>query len=149
MKTKFFIIIGLTLITLSCGSKKSAVTSVDKSVTEKIVEGVNVSYKSLGNDQASISLQLLKNNTFKFNMKILASEDDEDSKTSTIDEKGTYTSDGNWKTLKFKNPKISLATIFDKKYGTSDAFEVIDEKTVKINVAQKALPIWGVLCEKE
>lgn len=150
MKGKILILMLLSFVTFSCGSKKVAANTTGKSKIEKLneVEGTNVSYKSLGNDQASIVLQLLDNNTFKFNMKILANEE-EDSKPSTITEKGTYSNNGTWKTLKFKDPKFSLAAIFDKKYGTTDAFQVIDEETVKINIAQKALPIWGILCEKQ
>lgn len=143
-------ILSLLIIVSSCGSKKTAVNS-EKNKTDNVstVEGVDMAYKSLGNDMGSIHLQLFKNNTFKFKMKVFASEDDDDGKSTNIDTKGTYTNDGDWKTLNFKNPKFSLAAIFDKAYGNASFFEVIDKETVKINTSKNALPIWGIVCEKE
>ncbi len=132
---KNIIILGLLITITSCGSKKSAVgNEANKSAKEiaNTVEGVDVTYKSLGNDMGSIYLQLFKNNTFKFKMKVFPSEDDEDSKTTTIDTKGTYTNDGDWKVLNFNKPKFSLAAIFDKQFGDASFFKVIDEETVKI-----------------
>ncbi len=133
------ILILVLLITISsCGSKKTAVEASKKTV----------SYKSLGNGVASISLQLFENNTFKFDFKSIP-QPDTDEKAVKISEKGTYTTDGDWKTLNFKNPKFSLAAIFDKQYSSASDFKVIDEEHVKINAAKNALPIWGVVCEKQ
>ncbi|MEZ4880900.1 MAG: hypothetical protein R2775_00765 [Flavobacteriaceae bacterium] len=125
----------------SCGSKKTAITT-----SEEANEAV--SYKSLGNGVASISLQLSANNTFTFNLKSIP-QPGTDEKPVRISEKGTYTSDGNWKTLNFKKPKFSLAAIFDTNYSGPADFKVIDEENVKINTAKNTLPIWGVVCEKQ
>lgn len=152
---KNVVLIVLVIAVSSCGSKKSsveaeknvAVVDVKENVDTSV--GTDVSYKSLGNDMGDIALQLFKDNTFKFKMKIFASEDDDDTKTTTIDTKGTYKNDGDWKILNFKKPKFSLAAIFDSQYGGPSHFQVIDEETVKINTAKNALPIWGVLCEKQ
>lgn len=123
----------------------------EKNKTDNVttLEGVNMAYKSLGNDMGSIHLQLFENNTFKFNMKVFASEDDDDGKSTNIDTKGTYTNDGDWKILSFKNPKFSLAAIFDSQYGDASYFKVLDNQTVKINTSKEALPVWGIVCEKQ
>lgn len=144
---KYIIIIGLLITISSCGSKK---TAVEASKDSKEVAGKRetVSYKSLGNGVASISLQFFDNNTFKFDFKSIP-QPDTDEKAVKISEKGTYTSEGNWKTLNFKEPKFSLAAIFDAQYSNASDFQVIDKEKVKINTAQNALPIWGVVCEKQ
>lgn len=146
---KYSIIIGLLILITSCGSKKSAVKTSDKKEMAVPVEGVDMVYKSLGNDMGSIALYLFKNNNFKFKMTVFPSEDEVDGQSTTIDAKGTYTNDGAWKTLSFKNPKFSLAAIFDKQFGDASFFKVIDEETVRINTDKNALPIWGVICEKQ
>ena len=141
-------ILSLLIIVSSCGSKKTAMNS-SKESKEVVLGNIQaVSYKSLGNGVASISLQLYENNTFKFDFKSIP-QPDTDEKTIAISEKGTYTSDGSWKILNFKNPKFSLAAIFDKQYSNASDFKVIDEENVKINTSKNALPIWGVVCEKE
>jgi hypothetical protein len=146
---KSIVILSLLITFSSCGSKKAVVNSEKNETAIESAESVDLAYKSLGNDLGSIYLQLFKNNTFKFKMKVFASEDDDSEKSTNIDAKGTYTNEGDWKTLKFKNPKFSLAAIFDKQFGDSSFFKVIDEETVKINTAKDALPIWGVVCEKQ
>lgn len=145
---KNILILGLLITISSCGSKKTAVQSSKDSKEVVLGKSEAVSYKSLGNGVASISLQLFENNTFKFDFKSIPQPDTDD-KTITISEKGTYTTDGNWKTLNFKNPKFSLASIFDTNYAGAADFRVIDKENVKINTAKNALPIWGVVCEKE
>ncbi len=145
---KNIIIIGLLITISSCGSKKTAVEA-SKDFKEVVVgKRETVSYKSLGNGVASISLQLFENNTFKFDFKSIP-QPDTDEKAVNISEKGTYTSEGNWKTLNFKDPKFSLAAIFDAQYSNASDFQVIDKEKVKINTAQNVLPIWGVVCEKK
>ncbi|WP_347372792.1 hypothetical protein [Aequorivita sp. Q41] len=145
---KSIIIIGLLITISSCGSKQTTMKS-SKEATE-IVLGENqvVSYKSLGNGVAAISLELYKNNTFNFNFKSIP-QPETDEKAVIVSEKGTYISEGNWKTLNFKNPKFSLAAIFDATYGDSSHFMVLDKENVKINTSKNALPIWGVICEKQ
>ncbi|MEH6764955.1 hypothetical protein [Aequorivita antarctica] len=145
---KNILILGLLITISSCGSKKTAVQASKDSKEVVLGKSEAVSYKSLGNGVASISLQLFENNTFKFDFKSIPQPDTDD-KTITISEKGTYTTDGNWKTLNFKNPKFSLASIFDANYAGAADFRVIDKENVKINTAKNALPIWGVVCEKE
>lgn len=145
---KNIIIIGLLITISSCGSKKTAVEASKDSKEIVVGKRETVSYKSLGNGVASISLQLFENDTFKFDFKSIP-QPDTDEKTVTISEKGTYSSDGNWKTLNFKNPKFSLAAIFDAQYATSADFKVIDEENVKINTSKATLTIWGVVCEKQ
>lgn len=145
---KNIVLLCLLITISSCGSKKTAVeTSTD---SKEVVLGKSeaVSYKSLGNGVASISLQLFENNTFKFDFKSIP-QPDTDEKAITISEKGTYTTDGDWKKLNFKNPKFSLAAIFDANYAGSADFKVIDTENVKINTSKNALPIWGVVCEKQ
>ena len=142
-------IICLVITISSCGSKKTATEKTSKDSKEVVLgKSAAVSYKSLGNGVASISLQLFENNTFKFDFTSIP-QPETDEKAVKISEKGTYTSDGDWKTLNFKNPKFSLAAIFDKQFGDSSFFKVVDEENVKINTAKNALPIWGVVCEKQ
>lgn len=145
---KNIIIIGLLITISSCGSKKTAVEASKDSKEVVVGKRETVSYKSLGNGVASISLKLFENDTFQFDFKSIPQPDTEE-KTVTISEKGTYTSDGNWKILNFKNPKFSLAAIFDAQYSNASDFQVIDNEKVKINTAKNALPIWGVVCEKQ
>lgn len=145
---KNIIIIGLLITISSCGSKKTAVEASNDSKEVVVGKRETVSYKSLGNGVASISLQLFENNTFKFDFKSIP-QPDTDEKAVKISEKGTYTSEGNWKTLNFKEPKFSLAAIFDAQYSNASDFQVIDKEKVKINTAQNVLPIWGVVCEKQ
>ncbi|MRT18063.1 hypothetical protein F3C99_14030 [Vitellibacter sp. q18] len=145
---KNILLLALLITISSCGSKKTAVKSSKDSREVVLGKSEAVSYKSLGNGVASISLQLFENNTFKFDFKSIPQPDTDD-KTISISEKGTYTSDGNWKTLNFKKPKFSLAAIFDANYSGAADFKVIDEEHVKINTAKNALPIWGVVCQKQ
>lgn len=145
---KNLVIIGLLITISSCGSKKTAVKSSKDSNEIVLGKSEAVSYKSLGNGVASIQLYLYENNTFKFDFKSIP-QPETNEKASVISEKGTYTSDGNWKTLYFKKPKFSLAAIFDPQYADAAYFKVLDEEHVKINTAKNTLPIWGVVCEKE
>ena len=151
---KNIILIVFLVFMSSCGSKKATVKSSRESKevvrTEEIVLGktTSVSYKSLGNGVASISLQLFENDTFKFDFKSIP-QPETDEKPIIISEKGTYTSDGNWKTLNFKKQEFSLAAIFDKNFADAAYFKVIDKENVKINTSKSALPIWGVICEKQ
>ena len=140
--------IGLVFAFVSCGSSKKGVEASKKS--NEIVLGKTqiASYKSLGNGVAYISLALYENNTFKFEFKSIP-QPETDEKEVKISEKGTYTSEGIWKTLNFKDPKFSLAAIFDADFGTETDFKVLDEENVMINTSKKSLIIWGVVCEKE
>jgi hypothetical protein len=145
---KSIIIIGLLIIISSCGSKKNAMDSSKESKGIVLGKSEVVSYNSLGNGVASISINLYENNTFKFDFKSIP-QPGTGEEIVKISEKGTYTSDGSWKTLNFKSPKFSLAAIFDPQYASASDFKVIDEENVKINTAKNALPIWGVVCEKQ
>lgn len=145
---KNIILIALVITISSCGSKKTAVNSSKESKEVALGKSEAVSYKSLGNGVASISVQLFENNTFKFDFNSIP-QPETDEKAIRISEKGTYTSDGSWKTLNFKNPKFSLAAIFDAQYANASDFKVIDEENVKINTSKNVLSIWGVLCEKQ
>ncbi|PHR14644.1 MAG: hypothetical protein COA40_00165 [Aequorivita sp.] len=132
----------------SCGAKKKGVEASNESKEIVLGRSEVVSYKSLGNGVASISLQLFKNNTFKFDFKSIPQPESTE-KPVIISKKGTYTADGNWKILNFKNPRFSLAAIFDKTYAGAADFKVIDEENVKINTSKNTLSIWGVVCEKQ
>jgi len=145
---KKIILIGLVIALSSCGAKRKGVEASKDS--KEVVLGKNqaVSYKSLGNGVASISLQLFENNTFKFDFKSIP-QPETNEKPVKISEKGTYTSDGNWKTLNFKNPKFSLSAIFDSEFAGAADFQVIDKENVKINTSKSELSIWGVVCEKQ
>ncbi len=145
---KNIIILGLLITTSSCGSKKTAMDSSKESKEVILEKTPSVSYKSLGNGVASISIELYENNTFKFDFKSIPQPGTGEAIVK-ISEKGTYTSYGSWKTLNFKSPKFSLAAIFDPQYASASDFKVIDEENVKINTAKNALPIWGVVCEKQ
>lgn len=145
---KNIVLLVLVIGVSSCGSKKTAMKSSNESKEVVLGNNETVSYKSLGNGVASISIQLYENNTFKFDFKSIP-QPGTGEETVKISEKGTYTSDGSWKTLNFKNPKFSLAAIFDAQYASASDFKVIDEENVKINTTKNALPIWGVVCEKQ
>lgn len=142
------VVIGLIVALSSCGAKKKRVEA-SKSPTEIVLgENETVSYKSLGNGVAAISLVLYDNNTFKFDFQSIP-QPDTNEKASIISEIGTYKSDGNWKTLKFKKPNFSLASIFDAQFADKSFYEVMDKEHVRINASKEALPIWGVVCERE
>ncbi len=149
---KNILILGFLISISSCGSKKSATdVSVDSSKQAKSItlgKNENLSYSSLGNDIASISLKFYDNDTFKLDLKSIP-EPGTDEKVIKIAEKGTFTSNGNWKTLHFKNPKFSVPAVFDKQYASDAEFKVIDESTVKINSDKKSISIWGIVCERK
>lgn len=145
---KYIVILGLLITVSSCGSKKTAVKASKESKEIELGKNQTVAYKSLGNGVAAISLKLFENNTFTFDFKSIP-QPGTDEKPVVISEKGTYISDSNWRALNFKDPKFSLAAIFDGNYGDANHFQVIDDENVKINTAKKALPIWGVVCEKQ
>jgi len=145
---KNIILIAAVITLSSCGAKRKGVEASKESKEVVLGKSEAVSYKSLGNGVASISLELYQNNTFKFDFNSIPQPDTEE-KAVKISEKGTYTSEGDWKTLYFKNPKFSLAAIFDKQFGDANFFKVIDNENVKINTSKNALPIWGVVCEKQ
>ncbi|MDC8001589.1 hypothetical protein POV26_11110 [Aequorivita todarodis] len=145
---KKIILLTVVLFLSSCGAKRKGVEASKDSKEIVLGKSEAVAYKSLGNGVASISLHLFENNTFKFDFKSIP-QPGTDEKPIKISEKGTYTSDGNWKTLNFKKPKFSLAAIFDENYSGAADFKVIDKEHVKINTAKNALPIWGVVCEKQ
>lgn len=107
-----------------------------------------ISYKSLGNGMADISLKFYENNTFLFDLKSIPQPEIEDEPIK-ISEIGTYTSDGNWKELSFQNQKFNLSAIFDENFLEADEFQVVDESTIRINTAQKIILIWGIACEKK
>ncbi len=143
---KNILIITMVCTFISCGSSKKGVNT-SKESKEIVLGNESLSYNSLGNGVALISLKLYDNNTFKFDFKSIP-QPETDEKAVFISEKGTYTSEGAWKTLNFKNPKFSLAAIFDTDFAQGKEFKVLDEENVKINTAKKSLSIWGVVCEK-
>ncbi|QAA80642.1 hypothetical protein EI546_02375 [Aequorivita sp. H23M31] len=144
---KNIIIVAIVFTLASCGSSKKGAQASKES--NKIVLGTEtMAYKSLGNGVASISLKLYDNDTFKFDFKSIP-QPETDEKEVKISEKGTFTSDGAWKTLYFKDPKFLLAAIFDTDFGSGKEFDVIDEEHVKIDTSKKSLSIWGVVCDKE
>lgn len=145
---KNILLLALLITISSCGSKKTAVKSSKDSKEVVLGKIEAVSYKSLGNGVASISLKLFENNTFKFDFKSIPQPESTE-KPVVISEKGTYTVDGNWKILNFKNPKFSLAAIFDNTYAGAADFRIIDAENVKINTSKNTLSIWGVVCEKQ
>src|SRR5690554_879159 len=143
---KNIMIVAMVCTFISCGSSKKGVNT-SKESKEIVLGNESLSYNSLGNGVALISLKLYDNDTFKFDFKSIP-QLETDEKTVLISEKGTYTSEGAWKTLNFKNPKFSLAAIFDTDFAQGKEFKVLDEENVKINTAKKSLSIWGVVCEK-
>jgi len=143
---KNIMIVAMVCTFISCGSSKKGVNT-SKESKEIVLGNESLSYNSLGNGVALISLKLYDNDTFKFDFKSIP-QPETDEKTVLISEKGTYTSEGAWKTLNFKNPKFSLAAIFDTDFAQGKEFKVLDEENVKINTAKKSLSIWGVVCEK-
>lgn len=152
---KSITILSLMLVMASCGSKKASAekkeTTNSKTInnSKKIELGKTkvVSYESLGNDMAAISLYLYENNSFKFNFKTIA-DPEEDQKPIRISEIGTYKTEGDWTTLTFYNPKVALAPIFDVNYGNKNEYEIIDDSNVKINTAKNSISLWGIVCEK-
>lgn len=145
---KNIMFVAMVFAFISCGSSRKGVDASKDS--NKIVLGKTpaVSYKSLGNGVASISLELYENNTFKFDFKSIP-QPGTDEKEVKISEKGTYTSDGNWKILNFKDPKFLLTAIFDTDFAQAKEFEVLDDENVRIDTSKKSLSIWGVVCEKK
>lgn len=134
---KKLLILSVVLTVCACGNK-----GITLGKTEVI------SYESLGNGVAEISLKFYENNTFLFDLESIPQPeiDDEPIKISEI---GTYTTDGNWNQLNFKNLKFNLRAIFDEDFLDSNEFQVIDDSTVRINTAQRIIPIWGIVCEKK
>lgn len=149
---KNIIILGLLISISSCSSKKATTDVSDNSSkeTKAITLGKTetLSYSSLGNDIAAISLKFYDNNTFLLNLKSIP-EPGNDEKIVKIAEKGTYSTEGSWKILHFKDPKFSVPAVFDKQYSSASEFKVIDESTVKINSDKKSLSIWGIVCERK
>lgn len=136
----------------SCGAKKNVATTENTTVATEIKEvetGTNptIAYKSLGNGVASIQLELFENDLFIFELTSIPQPED-GGDAIKISEKGTFISEGNLKTLKFRNPKFSLSALFDATYGGSNEFKVIDDRTVRINTDKKTIMIWGVACER-
>jgi hypothetical protein len=145
---KYFVIIGLIATLSSCGAKREGVDASKDS--KEIVLGKNevVSYNSLGNGVAKISLSLYENDTFRFDFQSIP-QPETDEKATIISEKGNYTTEGSWKILNFKDPNFSLSAIFDDQYADTSFFEVLDKENVKINISKDILPIWGVVCERQ
>src|SRR5690606_10795091 len=141
------IIVAMLFTLVSCGTSRKGVDA--SKASDAIVLGKQtLSYNSLGNGVALISLKLFDNNTFQFDFKSIP-QPETDEKEVKISEKGTYASEGTWKTLNFKDPKFSLAAIFDTDFAAGTDFKVLDNENVKINTAKKSLSIWGVVCEKK
>lgn len=145
---RYLVIIGFIATLSSCGTKRKGIDASKDSNEIVLGKHQSISYQSLGNGVAGISLKLYENNTFKFDFESIP-QPDTDEKAAIISEKGTYITDGNWRILNFKDIKFSLAAIFDSQYGDKSYFQVIDKENVKINTAKDVLPIWGVVCEKE
>lgn len=143
---KKFVVVAITLVLVSCGATKKKEEASSKDI--KLGKTEVVSYKSLGNGVANIGLKLYENNTFKFDFKSIP-QPGTDEKSVSISEKGTYTSEGDWKILHFIKPKFSLAAIFDTDFAQGKEFKVLDEENVKIDTSKRSLSIWGVVCDKE
>lgn len=138
----------LVLAFISCGTSRKVGDSSKESKNIVLGKTPVVSYKSLGNGVASISLVFFENNTFAFDFKSIP-QPETDEKQVKISEKGTYVSEGAWKNLNFKDPKFSLAAIFDTDFATGTEFKVIDEENVMVNTSKESLSIWDVVCEKK
>lgn len=144
---KNIVILGMVFAFVSCGTSRKGMDASKES--KKIVLGKEaISYQSLGNGVAAISLKLYDNNTFKFDFRSIP-QPGTDEKEVKISEKGTYSSNGSWKTLNFKDPKFSLAAIFDTDFAKGTEFKVLDKENVMMDTSKKSLSIWGVVCEKE
>lgn len=144
MMYKKFILLLCSVLVMSCGTKKVGASKE----SQAIVLGKEImDYKSLGNGVADISLKFYDNETFQFVMNSIPQERSD--KSIRISEKGTYTSNGKWKELHFKNPKFSLEAIFDPQFSEGDDYRAIDHETVKFNTGKEAVSIWGVTCVRE
>lgn len=144
---KNVLIVAMVFTFISCGTSKKKVEA-SKQPKEIVLGNQTISYQSLGNGVASISLKLYDNDTFKFDFKSIP-QPGTDEKVVKISEKGTYTSEGSWKTLHFIEPKFSLAAIFDTDFGAGKEFKVLDQENVKVDTSKKSLSIWGVVCDRE
>ncbi len=138
---KIITIVLLAVLVTSCGSKR-------KVAKVKLGTEQTVAFKSLGNGVAAISLILFKNNTFQLNFKSIPQPESND-KPIVRSEEGTYNGEGNWKTLQFLNNGFDATALFDAQYNNPEEVELVNENTVKVNTAQQAITIWGVLCERE
>lgn len=107
-----------------------------------------ISYESLGNGVAEISLKLYENNTFLFSLNSIPQPEIEDDPIE-ISEIGTYSADGDWKVLNFQNQKFNLPAIFDEEFLDANEFQVIDEHTLRLNTNHRIIPIWGISCERK
>lgn len=139
-KKYFFVVLVLSLLT-ACGSKKQ-ITEVTLGTEQ------TVAYKSLGNGVAAISLLFFKNKTFQLNFKSIPQPETND-KPVVRSEKGTYTGEGDWKTLQFLSKGFDATALFDAQYNNPDEVEVLDKNRVKVNTAQQTITIWGIVCERE
>ncbi|WP_339698514.1 hypothetical protein [uncultured Marixanthomonas sp.] len=139
-KKYLLVIIVLSLFT-ACGSKKQ-IAEVTLGTEQTLA------YKSLGNGVAAISLLFFKNNTFQLNFKSIPQPETDD-KPVVRSEKGTYTGEGNWKTLQFLSNGFDATALFDAQYNNPNEVEVLSENTVKVNTDEQAITIWGILCERE
>jgi len=152
MILKKIFLICIVVLLASCGAKKKAVNTSSEETTKYTLpepkESAVIAYESLGNGVASIGLQFFKNNTFQFDFKSIPQPESDD-KPLNITERGSYTSEGTWKILKFRKIKFSLESVFDPSFSNGNDFKVLDENTVKVNTANKVLAIWGVACEKQ
>lgn len=143
---RYLTVLGLALTMISCGATKVGSSKESDAIVLGKTEVVN--YHSLGNGVADISLKLYENNTFLFEMESIPQPDTRD-KSLQISEKGTYTSEGKWKLLKFQKPKFSLEALFDSQFSQGNDFKVINKESVKINTESSIIAIWGVNCEKK
>lgn len=143
---KYLIVLVMALTMVSCGALKVRTSKESSAVVLGKTEVVT--YHSIGNGVADISLKLYENDTFLFDMTSIPQPDTKD-RPLTISEKGTYTSHGSWRHLNFKDPKFSLVALFDDQFSTGNDFKMIDKQNVKINTAKESISIWGVVCEKQ
>lgn len=139
------VIAAIILIVFSgCGIKNNTGGS------GKVVLGKTpvVSYHSLGNGVADISLILFENDTFRFVLESIPQPGTRE-KPVRIREKGSYQTEDNWRILYFSSPGFALDAVFDPQFSDGNDFLVIDEKTLKINEQNNTLFIWGIACEKQ
>jgi hypothetical protein len=102
-------------------------------------------YQSVSNGIADLNIKLNDDSSFKFSMKILASDQDPEEQLHFT---GAWNEDSNYYNLMFKENRPDLKALFDLNYAESDEFKIVNDSTISINKNKKVIMIWGIACEK-
>jgi|SRR5690554_323400 len=102
-------------------------------------------YQSTSNSLADLNIKLNSDSTFKFSMRILATDEDPEEQLYFV---GTWKENSNYYDLKFTGERPILNALFDLKYAEPDEFIIRNDSMISINKSKDVIMIWGVECEK-